>query len=450
MTGKILETLPHSVQEVRSSSTPKVGKIWILWTIWERRRFLAKVALRTLLVSTVLVFLIPNSFESTTSVLPSDLIPHTGGALSALAGLTSSSSSSSGLLDLASQAFGTKNTGAMYTALLRSRTVQENLVRRFGLMKVYHSRSIEAAQKALDKRTDIELDRKSSVITLTVTDHDRERARSLATGYIEELNNLLSHVTTSSAAQQRQFLERRLEQVKKDLETAETNFSQYASKNATLDVPEQTRAMVESSAMLEAQVIAAQSELEGLQEVYTPNNVRVRSAQARVAELQRKLQQMGGLPSKEGAKPSDSTDVELYPPIRQLPILGVQWANLYREVKVEELVFQLLTTQYELARMEEARESTVLNVVDAANLPEKKSFPPRLILMLSATLISVLFAALSIFAKDRWQRISYDDPAKLLIQSVGRSVSRTIRRIAGLLRWQKFRKSRIEQFPPES
>jgi capsule polysaccharide export protein KpsE/RkpR len=255
-----------------------------------------------------------------------------------------------------------------------------------------------------------------------VTDHDRERARDLSQGYVEELNKLLAHVTTSSAGQQRSFLEQRLIQVKQDLQTAEKNFSQYASKNATLDLPEQTRAMVESGAILEAQVIAAQSELEGLQQIYTANNVRVRTAQARLSELQRKLQQMGGAADGTVSHSSGANDQQLYPPIRQLPLLGVEWADLYREVKVEETVFQLLTTQYELARMEEARETPVLNVVDPANLPERKSFPPRLVLILASTLLCVVLAALWIFVVGRWQSISDDDPTKLLVQNVYQTV----------------------------
>jgi uncharacterized protein involved in exopolysaccharide biosynthesis len=223
-------------------------------------------------------------------------------------------------------------------------------------------------------------------------------------------------------------------QVKKDLGTAEANFSQYASKNTTLDVPEQTKAMVESGAILQAQIIAAQSEAEGLQQIYTPNNVRVREVQARIDELQKKLEQMGGQAYGTVPHPSEGAD-QLYPAIRQLPLLGVEWADLYREVKVEETVFQLLTTQYELSRMEEARETPVLNIVDPANLPERKSFPPRLVLMTGFTFFCVALGAFWILAAEHWQRISYDDPTKLLVQDVHRSVvdcsSAVLRRLPG-------------------
>jgi hypothetical protein len=215
-TRDILEPLSNGVTENGGGPPSSTGTVGNLWKIWHKRHRLAKVGIRALIVSTLAVFLIPNKFESITRVLPSDSIPHTGGMLSALAGISgaSSGSSSSSLLDIAGEALGTKNNGALYVALLKSRTVQENLVRRFNLMKVYHVGSMGAARKILEKRADIAEDRKSFVITLSVTDHDRVRARDLAQGYIEELNNLLAHVTTSSAGQQRLFLEQRLVQVK--------------------------------------------------------------------------------------------------------------------------------------------------------------------------------------------------------------------------------------------
>jgi uncharacterized protein involved in exopolysaccharide biosynthesis len=333
-------------------------------------------------------------------------------------------------------------------ALLGSRTVQENLVQRFDLMKVYGVKTMQAARKTLEDRADIKEDRKSFVITIKVKDTDKQRARDLAQGYVEEANKLLAHVTTSSAAQQRMFLQQRLVQVKNDLEVAEKNFSQYASKNATLDVPEQTRAMVESGAVLEAQVIAAQSELEGLQQIYTSNNVRVRSAQARLAELQKKVQEMGG--SANGAPPPAGANSEqLYPAIRQLPVLGVEWADLYRQVKIGETVFELLTTQYELAHMEEARETPVLNIVDPANVPEKKSFPPRLLLLLGFTLLAVSLGALWILAKERWRSISYDDPGKLLAQNVFQSVGERWSRVISHLPRSRFKNLLSERLPPE-
>ena len=227
----------------------------------------------------------------------------------------------------------------------------------------------------LEKHTAVEEDRKSGVISINVSDKTRNVPRDLAQSYVEELDRLVSQMSTSSARRERIFIEQRLVNVKRDLEDAEQQFSIFASKNGAPDIKEQAKAMVESAAVLQGQVIAAQSELEGLQQIYTNNNVRVRSLRARLAELQSQLRKLGGTDS---SVTGDSSD-EMYPSIRKLPLLGVQWADLYRTMKIQETVYELLNQQYELARIQEAREIPTIRVIDPANLPEKKSWPPRLL-----------------------------------------------------------------------
>ncbi len=174
---------------------------------------------------------------------------------------------------------------------LRSRTVEDRLVNRFDLRRVYGVRYMEDARTYLEGNTSISEDRKSGVITISVNDRDRQRSAALAEAYVEELNWLLSQVSTSSARRERIFIEQRLVTVKQDLHHAAEEFSQFASQNTTLDVPSQTKAMVEAGADLQGSLMASQSELEGLEQIYTPGNVRVRSLRARVDELRRQLQE---------------------------------------------------------------------------------------------------------------------------------------------------------------
>lgn len=414
-----------------------------LWRLWERRRLLARVAGVALLASTVVVFLIPVQFESTTRVIPSEAQQSGGAAmLAALAGGSSSQSSSSGagLLGLAGDILGTKSNGTLITALVHSRTIQSELVRRFNLQKVYRSGYEEQACKALGGRTEAAEDRKSGVITITVTDHDRQRARDLAQAYVDEVNVLLAKVSTSSARRERIFIEQRLTQVNKDLETAENQFSKFASKNAALDIQEQTRAMVDAAAVLQGQLIAAQSELQSLEQIYTSNNVRVRSLQAQVKELQKQLLQLGGTDSPKGIGDALSPDDKpLYPPIRQLPLLGVEWADLYRQMKVQETVFGLLTQQYEMARLQEAKEIPVVSVVDPASLPERKSFPPRVLMILASTILCTIIGCFWLLGAERWQQVDQDDPRKLLVRSVHGSMQRRARQIMSRLPVARFR-----------
>jgi len=209
------------------------------------------------------------------------------------------------------------------------------------------------------------------------------------------------------------------------LETAEKDFSEFASKNATIDIKEQGRAMVQGAATVEGQLIAAQSELQGLKQIYAENNVRVRSLRARIAELQSQLQQLGGK-QEIVADATSSQGRDLYPSIRKLPLLGVPYADLYRGTKVQEAVFESLTQEYELAKVAEAKEIPSVKVLDPANVPERKSFPPRLAIMFLGTFLCLACAVVWVLGKDRWECIHPQDPQKIFIQDVLRSVNSTM------------------------
>ena len=168
--------------------------------------------------------------------------------------------------------------------------------------------------------------------------------------------------------------------------------------------------MVEAGAKLQAQLIVAQSEVDSMSQFYGPGNVRLRAANARVGELKRDLQKLAG--SSDPAEPADPD--ALYPSLRQMPVLAVRWADLYRQVKVKETVYDLLIEQYELARIEEVKSIPSVRVIDPPSWPEKKSFPPRLIMILALTSLSVFTAAMALVLRDRWVRLSPHDARKRL------------------------------------
>ncbi len=227
-----------------------------------------------------------------------------------------------------------------------------------------------------------------------MTDTDRRRARDMAQAYVDQLDQLVARVNTSSARREREFIEHRLVTVQQELDKAQIEFSEFASKNTTVDIKEQTRAMVEAGAKLQGQLIVAQSEVGSLEQIYTPENIRVRAAEARVAELERELKKMSGPVLSAGDNQKDES--ALYPPLRQLPILGVRWADLYRKVKIQETVFDLLTEQYETARIEEAKSIPIVSMIDPPGWPEKKSFPPRLLLILALASAAVLATSMGL------------------------------------------------------
>ncbi len=380
--------------------------------LWDRRRTLAKVALYALLFSTAVAFLIPKQYQSTTRIMP----PEQQGMGAAMMAAMAGKAVPGALGALAGSMFGMKDTGALFVELLQSGTIQGQLVDRFDLQQVYWKRYRQDTVKKLGSRTDITQDRKSGVITIVVTDTDRQRARDMAQAYVEGLDNLLIKVNTSAARREREFIEQRLVTVHGELEKAQIELSNYASKNTTLDIKEQTKAMVEAGAKLQAQLIVARSEADSLGQIYGEGNVRMRAANARVGELERELKKLGG--SAGGSSDEETDDKNLYPSLRQLPILAVRWADLYRQVKIKETVFDLLTEQCELARIEEVKSIPSVRVIDPPGWPEKKSFPPRLIIMLAFTSLSVFGAGMFLVLADRWQRLSPRDTRKQLANRV--------------------------------
>lgn len=406
---------PSASETAEHSSEPASQEpLSILQLVSDNRRMLYRVAARTIVISAIFAFLLPLNYESTVSIMPPDSIGG-GNMLAALA-----AKASPGLAAIAGNMFGMNENGQLFVSLMRSRTVQDHIVERFNLQKVYWSRYKEDARKRLNRNTEAEEDRKSGVISVTVTDESPQRAHDIAQAYIEELDRLVSEVSTSSARRERIFIEQRLTAVKSDLEDAEKQFSVFASKNTALDIKEQTRAMVDSAALLQGQMIAAESEMHGLEQIYSSNNVHVRALKARVDELRLQLQKLGGTDASllTDAPQSD----ELYPSIRKLPLLGVEWADLYRRMKVQETVYELLNQQYELARIQEAKEVPTVNVIDSANVPQRKSSPHRLWIILGITAFSLATAVLWITAAKRLEGLDAQDPRKLFVTHMGQTL----------------------------
>ena len=382
--------------------------------LWDRRRWLGKVLLWGLAVSLTIAIFIPTEYESTAQLMPP---AQSGSGLSMLASIAGQSGAGKALAGLGGLIGGGKTSGELYVGVLGSRTVQDDLVNKFDLRKVYGKRRHEDARKKLDGRTDLSVDKKSEIIKITVTDKDAQRADAMATEYVTELNRLLADLDTSSSHRERVFLEERLGQVKQDLEKAEQDFSQFASANVALDVPEQSKAMLTVSSQLEGQIIAAQTELQGLRQIYTDNNIRVRTTEARIAELQRQLQKLrddpsAGAPSDGGSGNSSSL---LYPSVRKLPLLGVKYADLMRNSKVQEAVFEALTQQYETAKVDEAKDLPTAKILDAPEVPEKKSFPPRTVITIVGGLLALGLGMLWSLGAERWKRVDPKDPGKSFI-----------------------------------
>jgi len=340
-----------------------------LWAIWTRRWLVAKAMVVGAVVLAIVSLLIPNRYESTVRLMPPD--EKSSGLSSMMANMGAASS-----LGMMSGLLGGGQSSGLLVGIVRSRTVQDALIDRFDLRKVYKVKYKDDARRQLLENTSLSVEDKSGIIAITVTDTDPRRAAEMANAYADELGRVLALVGTSAARRERIFLEDRLKAVKEDVDSAARSLSAFSSKSGTLDIGNEGQAILGAAGNLQGRLIATEAEMQGLREIYTANNPRVRSAAAQAGELRRQLDKLSGV---SGGKQDAGAAEEgtAYPSIRQLPILGQTYSELYRRTKVEESIFETLSTEYEIAKVQEAKDIQKVKILDVGLLPEKKSFPPR-------------------------------------------------------------------------
>lgn len=415
------------------------GLVSIFRLFWRERQFLLRVAVITLALSAAVVYSLPKHWQGVVKIVPSDGSGSmaAGGLLGRIA--NSSAASGPGMtlgLDAASL-LGAKTPGAFYVEVLKSQTVRDRLIDRFDLQTHYWMGASKwksrrgdryLTRKKLKSFTDIEEDKKSGVITVTVTDYDQQMAAQIANAYIEELNRAAADLNTSDAHRERVFLAERLKGAREDLQRASAELSEFSSQNRVMDPQTQTRAMMDAAARVQGELIASESELRSMEQIYSRDNSRIRSLQARIGELQSQLKKMVGgnvTASTGGAQGMNGT---VPYSMRTLPALGSRYADLYRETKILETVYEFLTQQFELAKIQEAKELPTVRVMDPALPPERKSGPLRVLLMGASVVVSLSLACSWLAGKTAWARIPLRDPRRLLLEEIKADIRGLTRR----------------------
>lgn len=299
----------------------------------------------------------------------------------------------------------------------------DSLVTRFDLAHYYNAKREIDARKSLGADTKVSQDRKNGLITVSVTLKNPELAANIARAYVGELNRVLTENSTSAARRERIFLEGRLKEVKQQLDESSQALSQFSSKSGAIDVPAQARSMVDAGLRLQADLVAGRSQLAGLRQTYAEDNPRVRAVEARNAELQRQLDEMGGFGQQSGS--GHDGQESAYPSVSQLPALGTTFYDLERSVKVQEAVWEALTKQYEMAKVEEAAQTPSARVLDVADVPEEKSGPHRRFIVMVGALLSFLVACVTVVAQTVWEKMDpQEEPKKLILEIADAVVDR--------------------------
>src|SRR5437868_5017555 len=336
---------------------------------WECRHFVAGVVFFGALLFSLIGLLIPARYKSTTTV--------------ARVGQFS--------VELPQMSeFDVSVSPALLIAILRSDTVQDELINRFDLRRVYWVSTYDKARQMLSDHTTTQMHLKSGLLSITVSDYDAQRSSAIAQAYVAELNRRIVALNTSSAHQERLFLEERLKLAKLELDHSAKDLGEFSSKNKAVDIEAQVNASIGALARVEWELIGTQSELHAREQIYTSNHIYARTLQARCAELRRQVAHLIGVLPTDAVKSAPRE--QFLPPIRTLPVLKQRYDDLHRNALMSEALVERLSRVSELVKIEESTESSGLRVIDPAETPEKSSGPPRLIIVVLGAIMSLCFA----------------------------------------------------------
>jgi capsule polysaccharide export protein KpsE/RkpR len=295
------------------------------------------------------------------------------------------------------------------------------MIERFNLKQVYRVGLQEDAYARLNAKTSFSVEPNSGMVVLSVTDRDPQRAAAMVRAYVEELEALMAQLNNSSAHRERVFLQDRLQIIKVEMETAEKEFSEFASKNGAMDVTEQGRVMIDRRVKLRGELIAEQSQLAEIRQIYSDNNPRVHVLQARIAELVNQQKQLLGTYSGKSFADGQASGSS-FPTLRQLPMLGVPYESKFEKLKIKEAVYETLRRELDSVMMQEDRENPTVEVLDLPVVPERQSFPPRLLIIATGTGCAVILSGVWILGVARWREMDAQHAGRVLVREIFETV----------------------------
>jgi uncharacterized protein involved in exopolysaccharide biosynthesis len=380
----------ESIGHAPEATTPEIESGYsildFLIVLARHKRFILSFTLGAAVVALIISLLLPNQYTAETLVLPPSQNSSSGASalMSQLAG-------GSALASLAGGSLGLKNQSEMYVSLLKSRTVEDAVIQRFGLMERYKAKRMSAARKAFEGHSTVVLGIKDGLIRITVDDRDPRQAADMANGYVEEFRKLSANLAITEASQRRAFFQQQLMEAKDNLTTAEEAMKNTEQSTGVLQIDSQARSLIEAASMLRGEIVAKQVQIQGMRSFATEDNPELLMAKQQLGALEAQLSKLAG--SDQGSQS------EFIVPKGRVPEAGMEYLRKYRDLKYRETVYELIAKQFEMAKLDEARQGAIIQVADPAVPPDRKSSPKRMIIvtlaMLVAFAISIIWAIIS-------------------------------------------------------
>lgn len=335
-------------------------------------------------------------YRAETSILP----PQQSSGSNIAMGLLSQMGGA-GIASAAGAALGIQTPSDLYAEILQSRTIADKIIDRFDLIKLYDVKYREKARKRLlEDVLDVEVSKTSGIITVSVDDKDPERASKMANAFIEELKDLTKGLAIIEAAKRRLFFEDQLKDAKLALTRSEEEMRGFGEKTGAILVDEQAKALIEGVGSLMAQIAEKEVELKVMRSYSTPNNPDLQKTEEALRGMKAEL-------AKLEAKGNTTPNPIL--PAGSLPEIGTEYARKLRDLKFNETLVTLLIQQYELAKLDEARDAVVIQVVDKAVRPEKEAKPKRGLMIIVATFGGFFISIVAAFFME-YKEKAYNDP----------------------------------------
>jgi uncharacterized protein involved in exopolysaccharide biosynthesis len=379
-----LETATPHIPDWRPSAS-KVSRsgecnaLDLLIVLSERKRIILRTTLASAVLAAIVALLLPNRYTATTNILPPQQSQSLAGSMIGQLGALGP------MAAMAQKDLGLKNPGDLYVGMLRSRTVADALIRRFDLLRVYRETKMSKARQDLGNASGIVVG-KEGFVSISVEDKDPSRAPQIANAYVDELRKLTQDLAVTEAGQRRLFFEHQLELAKNNLADAEQALKQTEQTTGLIQLDGQAKAIIESVVKLRAAIAAKEIELHARRLFSTEQNPDVRLGEEQLSGMHAQLalleKQSGGAGDVLGQAPGN-----VQVPVGNVPEAGLQYVRKLRDVKYAETIFELLAKQYEAARLDEAKTAAIIQVLDPAIVPDRRSAPQRTLIVTIVTLL---------------------------------------------------------------
>jgi tyrosine-protein kinase Etk/Wzc len=402
----------HSATPLPPSDVSSSRKTMVLDTlilIAEEKRIVFYTTIGFALLSAAISLVLPLRYTASTVVLPPQQNSSMSSALAAQLG------NLGGMASMAGGSLGLKSPNEMFAAMLKSRTVEEAMVQRYGLMQEYHAKIVSDARKVFERRTTVDASGKDGLIRISIQDRDPNRAAELANGYVDQFRQLSEHLAITEASQRRLFFERQLEASKDNLAKAEEELKRTEQNTGMIQLDSQARALIETAATVRAQISAKEVEIRSLQTFATDQNAQLVQAQQELAGLRSQLGQLGGS--------SDEGGGGVLVPKGRVPQAGLEYVRKLRDVRYNETVFEILARQFEAAKLDEAKQGALIQVVDTAVPPDRRSFPKRWLIVIVSTFVGAIIGIVIVLCRAGMRRLREDPETGYRLNALTRALS---------------------------